>query len=252
MKVWTIPHTLFDAKNLVSQLNKHGIPSQLVDEIGNDDEIYILYGALAAPKIPKNYIVYQTEIAGSHFFNERYLDIIKNALAVLEYSEHNLSAYSHEHKIFLQPAVYPQPVVKKDIPVLFYGWIQGSTRREIILDKIRQHCDLKVVVNIMGQAMWDILSRTKVVINLHYYDNSPLEVFRLAEAASHNCAVVSERGYPYDYNAIAEEMIPRIDGALARQFEPFSDFKFRVQDFKFSQVVERLNVILGKKIDINQ
>lgn len=46
-----------------------------------------------------------------------------------------------------------------------------------------------VVENTLHQQMWDILKRTKVVINIHYYDNSPLELYRLHESISHGCKV---------------------------------------------------------------
>lgn len=244
MKIWTIPHTLFAAKNLVLELNKFGIPSQLVEEIADDDEIYIIYGALNAPKIPKNYIVYQTEIAGTHFFNERYLAIIKNAIAVFEYAEQNLSAYKHDNVIYLAPGVYPQPAVEKDIPLLFYGWIDGSERRKTILDIISKEYGVKIVTNITGQAMWDILSRTKVVLNIHYYDNSPLELFRISEAVSHGCRVVTERGYPFNYEEIAEHLVCETSLAIKTPLAPFSEFKQAFRDFKFELAIGRLTHIL--------
>lgn len=40
--------------------------------------------------------------------------------------------------------------------------------------------------------MREILSRVKTVVNIHYYDKSPLEIFRINEALSHHCNVVSE------------------------------------------------------------
>lgn len=249
MKIWTIPHTLFAAKNLVLELNKFGIPSQLVEEIADDDEIYIIYGALNAPKIPKNYIVYQTEIAGTHFFNERYLAIIKNAIAVFEYAEQNLSAYKHDNVIYLAPGVYPQPAVEKDIPLLFYGWIDGSERRKTILDIILKEYDVKIVTNITGQAMWDILSRTKVVLNIHYYDNSPLELFRISEAVSHNCRVISEISenvsmFENDYYCIAQGAISRIEKYIERPFANYPERKFIEQNIMFEKSIGRLTHIL--------
>jgi len=253
MKIWTIPHTLFAAKNLVLELNKFGIPSQLVEEIADDDEIYIIYGALNAPKIPKNYIVYQTEIAGTHFFNERYLEIIKNALAVFEYAEQNLSAYKHDNVIYLAPGVYPQTAVEKDIPLLFYGWIDGSERRKTILDIISKAYDVKIVTNITGQAMWDILSRTKVVLNIHYYDNSPLELFRISEAISHNCFVITEKENLCNYREIAEKLkadvaflqtTPNFELSAERTRKRLNIINKKELDFNFKQAIGRLTHIL--------
>ena len=49
-----------------------------------------------------------------------------------------------------------------------------------------------------------MLKRTRVVLNIHYYENGYLETFRVNEALAHGCAVVSEKTnscyYPEKYN----------------------------------------------------
>lgn len=197
-KIFTIPHTLFAAQHLVKQLNKLGHEASICNEILDDECIYIIYNAAADNlKIPKKYIVYQTEISTSHWFTAKYFNIIKGALAVWDYSESNVNKYRAFNKniSIVPPSVEPQPTTQKDIPLLFYGWIKGSPRRFNALKRLEKLTPIKIVTDLMYNEMWDVLSRTKTVINIHYYNNSPLELFRINEALSFGCHVISEIPY---------------------------------------------------------
>lgn len=195
-KVCTIPHTMFAAWHLVNQLNELGHKAELVSRINTTDTcMYIIYNPVALRQpMPKNFIVYQTEIATSKWFSNQYLNIISRAIAVWDYSQVNTARYKLRNKnIFIvTPGTEPQDVSQKDIPVTFYGWVETSPRRKRILAEIAKEIPLHIVANKMGNEMWKILRRTKVVLNLHFYDNSPLEVFRINEALSFDCHVVSE------------------------------------------------------------
>lgn len=192
-KVYSPLHVKFAATILVEQLIKLGNQATWVDGIiASDEEIYIIYNAAGIEVFPKNYIVYQTEIHGSHWFKEQYRETIKNALCVWEYSEANRVSYNHDKIAIVTPGIKIQPPVKKDIPVLFYGWLKDSARRVRILNRIKQRVKVMVVTNTMGVEMEALLARTRIVLNIHYYDRSPLEVFRLNEALSYGCHVVTE------------------------------------------------------------
>ncbi len=194
-KVHTIPHTLFAALHLVRQLKTLGHKAELVREINpKDDDIYIIYNAALATRLPKNYIVYQTEIGTSVWFHEKYLNIIRGAMQVWEYNILNTYRYSdYNRKIFIVgPGIDIQKRTPKDIPVLFYGWVRSCVRRETLLSGISRRMPVKIITNTMGSEMWKLLSRAKVVLNIHFYENSPLELFRIHEALSHHCHVVSE------------------------------------------------------------
>jgi hypothetical protein len=160
----------------------------------DESGIYIIYGAHMLRRLPKKYIVFQTEIAGSHHFNAHYLRIIQNAICVWEYSAANIPKYKlRNNKVALvNPGIALQPKAEKDIPILFYGWIETSQRRKDMIRLIRRELNVNVITNLLGEDMWRLLSKAKVVLNLHFYENSPLEVFRIHEALSHHCHVVSE------------------------------------------------------------
>lgn len=190
IKVNCATHTEFAARHLVNQLGKLGHQAQLVDSLNLvDRSLHIIYNAHALKYLPPNYIIMNTEVGQSHWFTGEYLKRIANARAVWDYSEKNQRCYYHSKKCIVTPGVNPQQVGEKDIPLLFYGWIDGSERRKSILDDLQTKHDIFIVTDTLGQSMWDLLSRTKVVLNVHYYDNSPPELYRICEAISFGCSV---------------------------------------------------------------
>lgn len=190
IKVVTPKHTLFAANHLVNQLAKLGLQAEVREFCDlSDNSLHIIYQASPLYRLPKRYIVCQTEIAGSHWFNARYRETLKKAIAVWDYSEKNFSAYDHPRRTIVTPGINYQVTGEKDIDLLFYGWIQGSDRRAKILSDYKRMTDLRIEENTTGQAMWDILKRTKEVLNVHYYNDSPLELYRLNESISHGCKV---------------------------------------------------------------
>lgn len=195
IKVVSSPHTAFASKILVSQLIKLGHNATLCTSIDKlDKSTYIIYNSFTIKHLPENYIVMQTEVADSKWFTKHYRNVIKNAKAVWEYSSDNIPCYEkyNDRIAIVSPGVHKQPVLRKDIDYLFYGWIEGSDRRIRIISELQRMIPMTVVTNKLSYSMWSTLIRTKVVINIHYYDRSPFELYRINEALSFNCQVVSE------------------------------------------------------------
>lgn len=202
MKIISPSHTMFAAMILRDQLIKLNYPSTIVNEINyKDDCIYFIYQAAGLKRLPKRYVVLQTEIATSHWFNSTYLRTLVNAMAVWDYSELNIPRYSRLNKkiAIVTPGLKHVEHNGKDINYLFYGWIEGSKRRNEVIRHLKEVLDIKIIENTLTTDMWDILKRTKTVINIHYYDNSPLELYRLHESVSHGCKVwLQDEGYFYE------------------------------------------------------
>jgi hypothetical protein len=190
-KIFAPRQMMFASIILNDTLNKLGYKSELVDKIDPTDDahIWIIYNASLAWAVPKYYICYQTEQIGTHWFNERYYQRLAECLAVWEYNEKNLECYQHLNNYIsiVRPGVALQPKVKKDIDLLFYGALSDRRKRAL-----KQFSNCMVVENNLGQSMQELLARTKVVVNIHYYNNSPLEFFRINECLSNHCNVVSE------------------------------------------------------------
>ena len=189
---------MYFASNLLcKQIKKCGYDAQIVHKIDPKctDYIWIIYNNSLSWAVPKYYISYQTEQIGSHWFNQRYYQRLASSLAVWEYNEANLPCYHHlnDNIHIVGTGIEIQPKVKKDIDFVFYGGL--SQRRK---DALKQLKNVHVITDKLGQPMQSILARTKTVINIHYYDKSPLETFRINEALSHGCNVISEHSISGD------------------------------------------------------
>lgn len=194
IKVWSNVHCSFAANHLVQQLKRLGREAVIIPEWDPaDDSLHILYQVSNKGFLPKNYILQQTEPWCSHWFNENYKnEIIPNAIAVWDYSTDNQKHYRHPKRAIVMPGTFQQPEVKKDIEYLFYGHIDGSVYRQAEVAKIQEKLGdkLKIVTNTCGPEMWEMLSRTKRVINIHYKPGSPMEMYRIHEAISFDCDII--------------------------------------------------------------
>jgi hypothetical protein len=133
-------------------------------------------------------------------------------MSVWDYSELNVPRYSKFNRkvSIVTPGIQHVPTNGKDIDYLFYGWITGSERRKRILKEIQDKLDVMVIENTLMSDMWNILKRAKVVINIHYYDKSPLELYRIHESISHGCQVyLQDEGRYYEGAADNLEEVKR-------------------------------------------
>lgn len=81
----------------------------------------------------------------------------------------------------------------EDIDVLFYGSM--NSRRRAILDEIRATgLRVETLFNVYGEERDRAIARSKVVLNLHYYENPIFEIFRVSHLLANGRCVVSENG----------------------------------------------------------
>ena len=78
-----------------------------------------------------------------------------------------------------------------DFDVLFYG--SFNARRQKILDALRDRgLTVKAVFGVFGADLDQLIARSKVVINIHFYDNGRLEMIRLFDLLANGRTIVSE------------------------------------------------------------
>jgi hypothetical protein len=87
--------------------------------------------------------------------------------------------------------IEPAPI--QDIDVLFYGSV--NPRRRAVLDAL-DAAGLSVVrlYGVYGSDRDAVIARSKVVLNLHYYENAVFEIFRVSHLLANKKCVVSEGG----------------------------------------------------------
>lgn len=156
--------------------------------------------------IPSDTIIFNSEqlaaVADPSYFLQGYLKF--RNLTVWDYSSANIRAMK---KLGITRAVHvplgylPEmttitnlPVAQQDVDVLFYGSIGDSRRREV-LDKL-EASELRVqkLFGVYGADRDRWIARSKIVLNLHYYERGVFEVFRVSHLLANKKCVVTEAG----------------------------------------------------------
>lgn len=196
-----------------------------VNESRPDELMFILIphllvtGVASLPPAGK-YVLYQLEqlndkgignVQPPISFNALFCRLILQSLVTFDYTQVNLKHYpeSCRHKLrVLTPPILSMSRTKannpkpKDIDVMFYG--TANSRRNIILGLLKEQLqshgyNMTVVSTLFGAELLDYISRSKVVLNVHYYANSIFESDRVHTALRFpDVRIVSERATELD------------------------------------------------------
>lgn len=154
-------------------------------------------------EMPQGSIIYNFEqiFERSPWVGPVYRDLLSR-VPVWDYSRRNLAAIGsiadphHRHLVPLghvpQLTRIPSAPVE-DIDVLFYG-VVNPRRRAILLELQQAGLRLRVETNIRGTARDALISRAKIVLNLHFYPTAIFEIVRVSYLLANRKAVVGECG----------------------------------------------------------
>ena len=173
------------------------------------DSINIIIGVHLAEqgfikKVPKSTIILNTEQIDS--LVDRNFELWKENIfswaekfEVWDYSERNILGFRHfgiENIRFLQIG-FQKELVKieksemQDIDVLFYG-SRNDRRMRVIEELKRRGLATHAVFGIYGDQRDELISRSKVILNLHFHDSKIFEVVRVFYLMINSKAVVCE------------------------------------------------------------
>lgn len=79
---------------------------------------------------------------------------------------------------------------KKDIDVLFYGSV--NERRKQILSSLARDCEVQFIAGAFGPERDQLIARSRVILNLHYYKTRIMEAVRISYLLNNGCFVISE------------------------------------------------------------
>jgi hypothetical protein len=167
--------------------------------IYNDAGRPIVFGAHLNAPVVDGAILYQTEVLDSPWMSNGYLNLLRKH-RVLDYDEKNVEWLKangvdathcpigyHRSMTWLTM----KPEAERDIDVLFYGSL--TPRREPILAAIQA---TGLNCRWIGHDEWDktddAITRSKIVLNIHAYENSPFEIFRVSYLLANGVFVLSE------------------------------------------------------------
>lgn len=206
-------------------------------------EINVVFGTHISPlsiveDLPPNTIIYNTEQFQSIWLTEEYINLLKR-FRVWDYSLHNTNMlktmlgvnaeYVPVGFCPLLERIVHKPEQEKDIDVLLYGSVNERRRR--VMEKLHAN-GLKTlfVYDAFGETRDKLIARSKIVLNVHYYDSAILETVRLSYLLNNKCFVVTETSkdwkdcdaYHYtmvmsEYRWIVEDCMEYIHAAERRQ-----------------------------------
>lgn len=225
----TTNYTLLSANNLLEYFNNLNIETLLI--VNNKLETYILnylnekntYIFLIginhiininninlSDKLINKIIIYQIEQLNQNNFvynqlSSNVINIMKKCYALFDYSKVNINYYPKELK---ENVKLVSPIIKynnllnnenieKNITILFIGTL-NERRRKILyaLKKYNIYNNLNhniiIVSKVFNNELIQIIKKSKIIINLHYFNNALLEVFRIHDLLSYNCKILSE------------------------------------------------------------
>lgn len=193
------------AKTLMHGLKNLGYNVILTENDFSKTNINIILGAHLLTqdmirKIPLSSIIYNLEQFDSKSMLNSTTAHIFEMFTVWDYSKRNIEQFKKlgfKNDLYYVPIGYvPEltciPIVStQDIDVLFYGSI--NPRREKILEELKQAgLNVVSVFGIYGERRDELIARAKIVINIHYYESSILEIVRISYLLANHKAVVAE------------------------------------------------------------
>lgn len=206
--ILTTEHTLYVAHLLRDRLIHHGFPVEIETESEGffPHDFYIVICPQAFPSLPpgEKRISFQMEQSTSdRWFTKKYLDILEKSLAVIDYSLKNIEFLGKNSISF--PLVHYLPIGSslnyggqksqddtKTFDVLFYGDANGPARRRKMLTALGAEFRVKIISEVYGEELLALIRKSRLVVNIHYYDDALLEMPRIQECLSLGIPVVSE------------------------------------------------------------
>lgn len=162
----------------------------------------IVFGAHLLPPgtvLPGDAIVYNLEqiVDGAIWVTPRYLDLLRRH-RVWDYSARNCSALASlgvrdpvHVPLGYAPSLERIAPAREDIDVLFYG--AYSARRLAVLERLERRGWGVVRSNgIYGEERDALVARARIVLNVHYYEESRLEVPRCLYLIANGRFILSE------------------------------------------------------------
>ena len=167
---------------------------------------------------PNKYIIYQIEQLNQnkHYYNKlnkEILHLMLTSYAIYDYSIINLDYYPAFMrsivKVYIPYVPYDFEILKNSLRenntnntnntknILFIGTL--NERRTKILNNLKNHIisqnldyNLLIFQKLFNNELKEVLKSCLYVLNLHYYDNAILEVFRFEDVIPYNVKILSE------------------------------------------------------------
>ena len=286
---------LFNALKTNPKFNKNNKSLvEIVTHINEetDRDLYIMFGmnVYEGTILPKHYIVYQFEqtdenmnnnkdiaeintITDKNWFTPQYIKILKGSLSIWDYSMVNIKNLKKiadlKNCTFKYVPVSYMPHLDiapktsiKDIDVLFFG-VMNDRRYHVHDSLVKAGLNVHFAdYNLWGAQRTELVNRSKICLNIHYYTNPILETVRISYLLAKKAFVISEKSNDAildkiysstvvftDYNNIVTKCIEYINNPSAlndfanKAYETFKQMPYaaKVPITYIIETVEKIN-----------
>ncbi len=155
--------------------------------------------------LPRNSIIFNFEqiYEKSPWLTPFYLSLLKNHV-VLDYSNNNINKLKslgvkniHLCKIGYSKSLENLLPKKYEYDFLMYG--RPNNRRLNIINKLKELGYNSIFLeNTYGNERDKIIAKSKIILNIHYYDASIFEIVRISYLLNNQKFVISEEGSDHD------------------------------------------------------
>lgn len=195
----------FKQKNILCEIKYELKISDCINTYNAHNTLFIiLYNNLSNYLLPNKFIFYQIEQTESIFLTDKkYLHRLKYMCMKAEYVWQFTSITSQIYDDYCKTKLKWMPIPYKYVnfndeinwnelkyDILFYG--HKNARRYKILNELNKHFNIKICYGIYGDKKNDYIKKSKIILNLHYYDNAGLETCRFNEILNYNKIIISE------------------------------------------------------------
>ncbi len=205
-------------------------------------------------KVP--HVIYQLEQLSDQegWFRPELFEILRFADEVWDYAPENIAFLSERglNDVKLLPIGFHDTMRRigreaQDIDVLFYGCL--NDRRRAILEEIGKFANVKCLVGVYGKERDEFIARSKIILNLHYYEAQIMEQVRVSYLLNNHAFVISESS-PRDVyggsvvTADAAEIVATVKHYLDHPQERYQKAKAGFQFLKSRPMADYLREIL--------
>lgn len=193
------------AKNINKYLNDKNIATHLINDLNEmlfynknlkykKNILFILSYSRLNPSIysllkDSKYVIFQLENLIENVNINKYIELFKNAMYIYDYNSYNLKYYNDKIKSKIH--IFQPPIsTSEHIDILFYGTL--NERRKKILGDLKKKFNITIVTNVFGEKLIELIKKSKIILNISYYNNSLLETTRLNECLPFNNVIISE------------------------------------------------------------
>lgn len=151
---------------------------------------------------PKDMVIWNFEqiFSGSQWLTKQYLAIMRREnVEVWDYSAVNIEALGKMGiaaklvEVGYMPSMQTIPEIEQDIDILHYGSVTDR-RMKIINELTAIRAKVHFAFGCYGEERDRLIARSKIVLNVHFYESKVFEIARCSYLFANRKCVVSETG----------------------------------------------------------